>query len=123
MILEMYTDSVKKIISVIPSSNSKTNQLGESSRSKTPLRKVSHISSKESEVEGDSAEAAGLVERKVEISYMLETALVTLRKLLEDFESSRSAICQLLIDLNYLSVLISLPDNVIVSILFGSYYT
>lgn len=91
---------------------------GENSRSKTPLRRVSHISSKESELEGDSVDAACLADTKEEISYMLVSALVTLRKLLEDFESSRSAICQLLIDLNYLSVLISLPDNVIVSILF-----
>jgi len=93
----MYTDSLKKIIS------------GDLLKSDTSVKldddlEKDSISEKLSSLDSD------------EVSFMLCSALVTIRRLLEYFESSRLAICQLMVDLNYINILLSLPDSAHVSI-------
>lgn len=116
LILEMYTDSIKKIMSGSLGNRDTSIKLEDNSGniSNSDNENLNSISENL-----DRTDQSSIDEKKhldEELSYMLCSALNTIRRLLDDFESSRSTICQLMVDLNYINILISIPDCVIVSL-------
>lgn len=116
LILEMYTDSIKKIMSGSLGNRDTSIKLEDNSGciSISDNENLNSISENLDRTDQSSIDEKKYLDE--ELSYMLRSALNTIRRLLDDFESSRSTICQLMVDLNYINILISIPDCVMVSL-------